>query len=92
ADQFAEALSLADEVVLTPIYPAREDPIPGVTSELVAERVRTVRGHPAHVVADLAEAAATTARLARPWDVVMTVGAGSVTSVAPQILSILEGA
>lgn len=36
---FAEALSLADEAVLLPIYPAREEPIPGVASELIAERV-----------------------------------------------------
>lgn len=37
--EFAEALSLADEVVLLPIYPAREEPIPGVTSEIIARRV-----------------------------------------------------
>lgn len=37
--EFAEALSHADEVLLLPIYPAREEPIPGITSEIIAERV-----------------------------------------------------
>lgn len=39
ADGFAESLSLADEVILLPIYPARELPIPGVTSEMIAEKI-----------------------------------------------------
>ncbi len=90
AAQFAEALSLADEVVVTDIFPAREDPIPGVSSDLIADQVHTVRGRAAHRVGDLAEAVRVTARLARPWDVVMTVGAGSVTTIAPKILALLQ--
>lgn len=39
ADGFAESLDLADEVILLPIYPAREQPVPGVTSELIAEKM-----------------------------------------------------
>jgi UDP-N-acetylmuramate--alanine ligase len=39
ADGFAESLSLADEVILLPIYPARELPIEGVTSEILAEKI-----------------------------------------------------
>ena len=38
ANQFAEALSLADELIMLPIYPAREQPIPGVTSEMILEK------------------------------------------------------
>jgi len=90
ADEFAAALSLADEVVVTDVYPAREDPLPGITGATVAERVRTVRDHPAHFVPDLDEAARVTARLARPWDLVMTVGAGSVTRIAAEILRLLD--
>jgi len=90
AAEFAAALSLADEVVVTGIYAAREDPIPGVTGELISRHVRTARGSTAHYVADLAEAAELTASLARPWDLVMTIGAGSVTTVGPQILAALE--
>ena len=40
ADQFADALSLADEVILLPIYPAREEPIPGVSSEMILQSVK----------------------------------------------------
>lgn len=90
ADEFAAALSLADEVVVTGIYAAREDPLPGVSGELIADQVRTVRGRPAHYVADLAEAAELTASLARPWDLVMTVGAGSITTAGPMILAALD--
>lgn len=89
---FAEALSLADEVVITDIFAAREDPIPGVTSALIADRVHTVRGRDAHLVGDLDEAVRVTARLARPWDLVMTVGAGSVTTIAPKIVTRLQEA
>lgn len=68
---FAEALSHADEVVLLPVYPAREEPIPGVTSEIIAERVtvpcRIVdRGHLADEVA------------AMNTDVVVSFGAGNI--------------
>ena len=68
---FAEALSHADEVVLLPVYPAREEPIPGVTSEIIAECVtvpcRIVdRGHLADEVA------------AMNTDVVVSFGAGNI--------------
>ncbi len=68
---FAEALSHADEVVLLPVYPAREEPIPGVTSEIIAERVtvpcRIVdRDHLADEVA------------AMNTDVVVSFGAGNI--------------
>ena len=43
APGFAQALSLADEVILLPIYPAREEPIPGVTSEMVLEKVTSTK-------------------------------------------------
>ena len=43
ASEFAAALSLADEVIMLPIYPAREEPIPGVTSEMVLEQVTSTK-------------------------------------------------
>ncbi|MFX4271316.1 UDP-N-acetylmuramate--L-alanine ligase [Propionibacteriaceae bacterium Y1685] len=90
ADRFAEALSLADEVVVMDVYAAREDPIPGVTGELIAKDVTTVRGKPAHYVPDWDEAARATALLAKPWDLVLTVGAGDVTEIGPKIVAALE--
>ncbi len=51
-DAFAQALALADEVLLAPIYPAREEPIPGVTSEVLGDKVRAL-GTPARAYASL---------------------------------------
>lgn len=69
--EFAEALSLADEAVLLPIYPAREEPVEGVTSELIAAGVRV----PCRIVPReaLAETVAT-----MPTDVVVSFGAGNI--------------
>lgn len=87
AEQFGAALSLADEVVVMDVYPAREvqADFPTVTGHSVAEHVTTaVRFVPrrADVVPVLAE-------LARPGDLVMTVGAGDVTELGPQLLEAL---
>ena len=69
--EFAEALSHADEVVLLPIYPAREEPIEGITSAIIAERITV----PCRIVerAQLAETVA-----AMPTDVVISFGAGDI--------------
>ena len=90
ADEFGAALGLADEVVVTDIYGAREDPVPGVTSALVAERVPGPAR--ARHVADRAEAAAAVAALARPGDLVLTIGAGDVTELGPVVLAHLADA
>lgn len=70
-DGFAEALSHADEVLLLPIYPAREEPIEGVTSEIIAERVTVpCRIVPREALADVVAA--------MPTDVVVSFGAGNI--------------
>lgn len=81
--QFAEALSLADEVVLLPIYPAREEPIPGVTSELIARDVRV----PCRIVPreELADTVA-----AMPTDVVVSFGAGNIDACCERIYERLK--
>ncbi len=90
AAQFAVALGAADQVVVLDVYAAREDPEPGITGELIAravplppERVRFAAG-PAAVPQLIGE-------LARPGDVVLTIGAGDVTALGPAILSALSG-
>ena len=70
-EEFAEALSHADEVVLLPIYPAREEPIPGITSELIAERVTV----PCQII-DRPELAERVGAMAT--DVVVSFGAGNI--------------
>jgi UDP-N-acetylmuramate--alanine ligase len=83
------ALGAADEVVVLDVYVAREEPDPDVTGQLVADAVPLPRER-VHVVPGLEEAAAELARLARPGDLVLTLGAGSVTDVGPRVLAMLE--
>jgi UDP-N-acetylmuramate--alanine ligase len=82
------ALGAADEVVVLDVYVAREDPDPDVTGRLVADAVPLAAEH-VHYVADLDDAPAELARLARPGDLVLTLGAGSVTEVGPLLLATL---
>ena len=88
--EFGVALAAADEVVLTDIYAASEDPIPGVTIDALAAAVNKARATPVHVVPALAEMPARVADLARPGDVVITLGAGSISSLAGHLVSELQ--
>ena len=85
------ALGAADEVVVLDVYVAREDPDPEVTGRLVADAVPLPPEH-VHFVAALDDAPAELVRLARPGDLVLTLGAGSVTDVGPLLLALLEDA
>jgi UDP-N-acetylmuramate--alanine ligase len=89
ADDFGQALAQADEAVVLDVYPAREQPIPGVTGELVAQAVARHGGR-VHYVADMDQAVSLLATMARPGDWVLTIGAGSVTSMGPRLLDRLE--
>jgi UDP-N-acetylmuramate--alanine ligase len=90
-EDFGPALALADVVVLTDIYSAGEAPIPGVTIEALAAAVR--RSAPeVHVVAPLDEVPAALGRLARPGDLIVTLGAGSIGTTGDRILAALEAA
>lgn len=84
ADEFAAALRAADAVVVTDVYAAREDPVPGVSGALITERMA---GHDARFVPDRLTAAQEIGAAARPGDLVLTVGAGDVTELAPLVLT-----
>ena len=88
--EFAVALASADEVVLTDIYAASEALIPGVTVEALAEAVNRRRTRPVLVAKRLDDVAAAVADLARPGDLVITLGAGSISSVPTALLRELE--
>jgi UDP-N-acetylmuramate--alanine ligase len=77
-------------VVLTDIYAAGEDPIPGVTIDAVADAVRAVGRCPVHVVTNLLALPAAVAALVRRDDLVITLGAGSIGSVGDRILDELR--
>jgi UDP-N-acetylmuramate--alanine ligase len=86
AAEFGTALGLADEVVVLDVFPAREDPIPGVTGELVAKAVPHGR---VTYEADGNAVAGRVATIAAPGDVIITMGAGDVTTLGPKILELL---
>jgi UDP-N-acetylmuramate--alanine ligase len=88
--EFGAALAEANEVILTDIYAASEDPIPGVTIDALAAAVNRVRPTPVHVVPKLAEMAGRVADLARPGDLVITLGAGSIGTLAASLVAELE--
>jgi UDP-N-acetylmuramate--alanine ligase len=85
-----EALGAADEVVVCDVYLAREDADPSVTGALVASAVPLPAEHVAFVP-DLEDVPAALASRARPGDLVLTLGAGSVTEVGPRVLELLGG-
>jgi UDP-N-acetylmuramate--alanine ligase len=89
-DRFAPALAGADEIVLTDIYSAGEDPIPGITIDALADDIRQRTSVPVHLVRDVAEVPAAVAALARPGDAVITLGAGSIGAAADAIVNELR--
>lgn len=91
-EEFGVALALADEAWVTDVYPAREEPVPGVTGELVADATRRSRGRSVHYHADLDGLAEAVAASLRPGDLCVTMGAGSVEVVGPRILEALDDA
>jgi UDP-N-acetylmuramate--alanine ligase len=89
--ELGEALAAADAAVVTEIYPAREEPVPGVTAKLLVDRLVEVRpGMPAAWAPELADAARLAASLARPGGLVLTAGAGSVDAALPVLRAELE--
>ena len=91
AREFGESLSIADVVLLTEIYPAREKPIDGVTSGLVADGVRAA-GKTVAWRGDRNALADALAGIVRPGDVVVTIGAGDITRTGPELIARLGSA
>lgn len=85
AGEFAAALSLADTVHVLDIYAAREDPVEGVTSRLISDRLTTAGGY----APDVDEALQSVVESARRGDIILTVGAGDVTRLGPRIVDLL---
>ena len=90
ADAFGAALARADLVFLTQIYPAREKPLPGVTSTLVADALRKV-GREVTWLGERPALADALSHAAREGDVILTLGAGDITHTGPELLQRLSG-
>jgi len=90
AYEFARALAAADAVCVTEIYPAREEPIPGVTGRLIVDELARVRpGMPIGWAPALDDAVSIVSSWARPGDTVLTLGAGDVERAGPMLLEAL---
>ena len=87
AADFGAALGDADEVLVLDVYAAREDPEPGVTGKLISD---AVPGGRAAFLPDRAAVPAAAASLAKPGDLVLTMGAGDVTRLGPLIVAALR--
>ena len=81
APQFAEALSLADSVILLDIYPARELPIPGVTSKIIFDEIKCAD----KMMID--KKSLTDTLKSRNFDILLTAGAGDIADMLPQIVA-----
>ncbi len=89
-DDFATAFADADTLLLLDIYPASEKPIEGITAETLAERIAQAGKQDVDYVSSFIKAADKVSAIAQPGDLVLTLGAGSVSQLGPIILERLE--
>jgi UDP-N-acetylmuramate--alanine ligase len=89
-NEFATAFGDADTLCVLDIYPASEKPIEGITAEALARRIAGARNGKVAYAPSFADAVATVAALSQPGDMVMTLGAGSVSQLGGMLLRELE--
>jgi UDP-N-acetylmuramate--alanine ligase len=89
-EEFGPALKDADEIVLTDVYAASEEPIPGITLDALADAVRRGSGRPVHPVGTLDEVIPAILQIARAGDAVITLGAGSIGAVPRKLVDALK--
>ncbi len=90
-DEFATAFADADTACLLDIYPASEKPIEGITTEALVRRIAGTENVSVSYAPSFSEAVAMVAALAQPGDMVLTLGAGSVSQLGGMIVAKLEG-
>jgi UDP-N-acetylmuramate--alanine ligase len=88
--EFGAAFAAADSVIILDIYPASEPPIPGITGESVVAEVQKAGGKVVRYASSFDEAAREAAAIAASGDMVLTLGAGNVVHLAPQLLDHLK--
>jgi UDP-N-acetylmuramate--alanine ligase len=91
-EDFLSAFSDADELFITDIYPAGEDPIPGITAEALVQEIKKRRGTEVHYVPDRERLVEEVMPMVKPGDIVMTLGAGNIWEVSEAIVeAVREG-
>ena len=89
-DEFATAFEDADSLAVLDIYAASEAPIEGVTGEVLARRISEKGRRPAAYASSFADAVASVVAAAQPGDMILTLGAGSVSQLGPMTLAKLQ--
>jgi len=89
-EAFGPALAPADHVILTDIYAAGEDPVAGATLDALAAAIRPSLRGPLDLARTLDDVVPAVLRAARPGDVVITLGAGSISSISDRLVAALE--
>lgn len=90
-EDFATCFTDCDSLVITDIYPAAEAPIDGINAKLLIAKIKARTNIHAHHAADIYSGAQQIANLTDKNDVVLTLGAGSITLAAPHIVQLLNG-
>jgi UDP-N-acetylmuramate--alanine ligase len=83
---FARSFNQADVLVLTEIYPAGEEPIPGVTGKALFDDVQQFGHKDVHFEADVKKVPAALLKIVRPGDIVIFLGAGNITKIVPEFV------
>ena len=89
-DDFGQSFAHADEVFLTDIYPAGEDPIDGVSTELICQAVKKHENREAVYVRKFEDIASSVVKVIKSGDVVITLGAGDIHKAGPMILELIK--
>ena len=90
-DEFTTAFADADSLFVLDIYAASEKPIDGITGEILAQRIREKSGKNGRYASSFAEAVDAAAAVAEDGDMILTLGAGSVSQLGPMIVEKLKG-
>ena len=89
-DEFATAFTSADEIYMTDIYSSGEDPISGIDGHTIPNIIGEVTHQHVNYVEDVNDLPAVLAKVVRPNDLVITMGAGSINQYGPKLLALLE--
>jgi UDP-N-acetylmuramate--alanine ligase len=89
-EEFTTAFADADSLFLLDIYAASEKPIEGITGEALAQRIREKSGKPVEYVSSIADAVDAATKAAQAGDMILTLGAGSISQLGPVILEKLR--
>ena len=89
-EEFTTAFADADSLFLLDIYAASEKPIEGITGEILAQRIREKSGKPVEYVSSVADAISAATKAAQAGDMILTLGAGSISQLGPLIVEKLR--